>query len=635
MIDTNIKIFFCCNHKYIKPTNIAIASLADNTNAKCDIYIIGDISHVDQEKTHSLEKKFPHIKIYFYYFDIESVFQDVKLNRQVTVDGFARMLIPVKFPEIDRAIYLDGDIIVVGDIADLWNQDIGHHAMGAVERLGLEEPTLNKYKKAIDIHPQHKYFNSGVLLIDCKKWRNYDILTGLLKVERDTAGKRVLNDQCVLNKFFENDYANLNSRYNEVDTLFESWPFDHSPDNVVIKHFTGMKPWLVNKKSGRLNDVFWKYAFYTEFFNDIILDLNKDALEKLEKVSPVTIYKGKYTMKNISLYFLSLFAPLSSWRKKFRKKLEKNNKSTAVKTNKPKENQAVKTVVNYQYITEDEYDSFMVSKFYEKTQKLPNEELETLNQKIIWYMMFDENPLRTQCSDKYAVREYVEKRIGSKYLPKLLGVWDNVSDINFTDLPKSFFLKLNNGCARNLFIEDKHTAKFDEIQKKMRVWMLTQYYKYQFEMQYKGIQNKIIAEEYLDMAGGMELKCWCFHGKVEFIKVEILYETSLNGHTENMGGKYFSPEWLPMPFTSIGKELSEIPKPDNLEELITNAETLAVGFDFVRIDFYRQRDGTFTFGECTFSPAAGRIKFNPPHTDFELGRLLTLPPRGLNGRITI
>lgn len=54
-------------------------------------------------------------------------------------------------------------------------------------------------------------------------------------------------------------------------------------------------------------------------------------------------------------------------------------------------------------------------------------------------------PLKTKLSDKYAVREWVEDKIGLEYLMPLLGVWDKPNEINFDELPNQFVLKLNNG----------------------------------------------------------------------------------------------------------------------------------------------------------------------------------------------
>ena len=67
------------------------------------------------------------------------------------------------------------------------------------------------------------------------------------------------------------------------------------------------------------------------------------------------------------------------------------------------------------------------------------------------------NPLITQCADKYAVREYISKRGCSEILNDLIGVYDAFNEINWDELPEKFALKVNHGCGYNLICTDKKT----------------------------------------------------------------------------------------------------------------------------------------------------------------------------------
>ena len=73
-----------------------------------------------------------------------------------------------------------------------------------------------------------------------------------------------------------------------------------------------------------------------------------------------------------------------------------------------------------------------------------------INSAIIWmWLNWNKNPLVTMCVDKFAVREYVRKMIGEKYLvpaiPREGSYWTNVNEIDFSTFPNQFVLKLNNG----------------------------------------------------------------------------------------------------------------------------------------------------------------------------------------------
>ena len=70
---------------------------------------------------------------------------------------------------------------------------------------------------------------------------------------------------------------------------------------------------------------------------------------------------------------------------------------------------------------------------------------QTYTEKLQWLKLYDRKPEYTVLQDKYAVRDYVAKTIGSEYLIPLLGVWEDAND--FSKLPDQFVLKCNHDCA--------------------------------------------------------------------------------------------------------------------------------------------------------------------------------------------
>ena len=282
------------------------------------------------------------------------------------------------------------------------------------------------------------------------------------------------------------------------------------------------------------------------------------------------------------------------------------------------------------YCGNDRLPVLLRDAFYERTGKLPTEELDTLNEKIIWASMFDVTPLKTLCADKYTVRQYVKDAIGEKYLVKLLGVWDNFTQIDYAQLPEKFVLKHSEGSGKVYLVPKKSEINTDEIKNLMRKWELDEFWMLNLEMQYKDSPRKFIAEEFLDTK--IEYKLWCFGGKCKFVKIEIMNEFATNGKPVNQTGKYFWPDWSPADFKTTGAEPShEVLKPAKLDELVKIAEKLAKPFDFVRIDFFETNDGELRFGEMTFSPAAGRVHFIPESKNLEFGKLFKIPPRDKDG----
>lgn len=253
----------------------------------------------------------------------------------------------------------------------------------------------------------------------------------------------------------------------------------------------------------------------------------------------------------------------------------------------------------------------------------------TLDEKIQWLKLntYLNNPLVTQCADKYAVREYVEKCGCGEILNKLYGVYDRVDDIPWETLPNSFVIKWNFGCGENLIVFDKSKLNIDEAKKKLNNWYKTRntFYLTYSEMQYKGIPPKLVCEKLIETEDGglpVDYKLYCFSGHADCVLV--CSGRNLNGH----GTKYyfFDRDWKLLRYNKTGKEAPvgfTIPKPAGVEKLFEYAEKLTKTFPFVRADFYLEK-GKVLFGELTFTPCGGFDVNRLPETQKLFGEMVQL-----------
>lgn len=149
----------------------------------------------------------------------------------------------------------------------------------------------------------------------------------------------------------------------------------------------------------------------------------------------------------------------------------------------------------------------------------------TYNQKLMWRKLYDHNPIYHIMADKYAVREYVSKKIGNQYLIPLIGVWNSFDAINFEKLPNQFVLKCNHDSGSVYICKDKaEIGKKTELRKFFDAKMKADYYKHGREWVYKSIKRKIIAEKYMVDESGVELKdykIFAFDGEPFIIQVDF------------------------------------------------------------------------------------------------------------------
>ncbi len=285
-------------------------------------------------------------------------------------------------------------------------------------------------------------------------------------------------------------------------------------------------------------------------------------------------------------------------------------------------------------LNKKELTKLLWEQFYKKTGKKPTDELTTLAEKVIWASMFDVTDLKVQCTDKIAVRDYVAKTVGEKYLPKLYAIYENETQVNLDDLPDKFLLTHNAGAnsEQTMLVWDKSKLEAADVKNTVAQWLKFNLAEIGYEMQYLPIKPRIMARELLDIRTDVEYKLWCFDGRVEFIKI-ISYE---QGHGE-IGSAHYDVNWKDMGFYSSGGDRYRIKHqpscPKFLKEMIAVAEKLAAPFNFVRVDFYETVDGKLMFGELTFSPSAGKLEYMPDNDAIQkkYGALFKMPPRDKNG----
>lgn len=222
----------------------------------------------------------------------------------------------------------------------------------------------------------------------------------------------------------------------------------------------------------------------------------------------------------------------------------------------------------------------------------------------------------TLLADKYLVKEYIKNELGEQYVVPLFGVWEKAEDIDYDILPDKFVLKVNNASARNILVKNKKELNIKETNKKLNAWLGENYGYIGFSLQYRGIQPKIICEEYLDgLAENVyDYQFFCFHGEPKYI-------WCINGsHKAGCRASFYDLDWNIQPFSfGYPRDDRVAPRPSKLEEMIELSRKLSKGFEHVRVDLYEMPDGRLLFGEMTFQTWGGFRRFYPPEYDYVMG----------------
>jgi hypothetical protein len=265
---------------------------------------------------------------------------------------------------------------------------------------------------------------------------------------------------------------------------------------------------------------------------------------------------------------------------------------------------------------------------------------QSLTGKILLKMAYDRNPIQTTFADKLMVREYVQDRVGQKYLNTLIACGDSTEFLKSVVLPPNFALKSNNGSGgmilvwekapkENLLPKDSKNVwaqylikpelfKLEEVERFAKQWLSSNYFYRpgRFpEWAYKDIPPMLMVEELMiDAAGQLpsDYKFFMIGGNCEFIQVDT---SRFDGHKRTL----FTPKWERINGTFLyPASADQIAKPKFLQEMLVVAQKLSADVDFVRVDLYETSIGV-KFGELTNYPEGGAGKFNPATLDLKLG----------------
>lgn len=156
---------------------------------------------------------------------------------------FLRLSLAELLPDVDRILYLDPDTVVTEDPLLLWRESLEDHPIGAIHDSGIakagDTPSYARLQ-SYGLQPDSPYLNSGVLLIDLRRWRECGYGVELTKVALENDGQFAFPDQDVLNAVFVDNWRQLGLRFNAAADRLPAG--EEGP--IVVRHFVGpIKPW--------------------------------------------------------------------------------------------------------------------------------------------------------------------------------------------------------------------------------------------------------------------------------------------------------------------------------------------------------------------------------------------------------
>lgn len=296
------------DENYSMPAGVMLTSLFENNkDSNIHIHVLLNGSGKFVQPIIDIVNRY-HGKISFYDlsdYDIPNLPVNLPNQRaNISVESYYRLFMSDILPaEIDKALWLDCDIIVAGDLKELWNEDISDCAVGVVP--DFENNNVHIMNR-LGYDATYGYFNAGVLLINLKYWKTENVIPVFANYISNNYEKLFYHDQDVLNYVFHDQKKELNVRYNFQTTFlyrtelrnFSCKYFaqvDSEFKSPCIIHFTDNKPWFKGTINP-LKGIFYKYQSLT-IWKGLIIKKKKSLKTRLYNIALCIKYRKKTLME--------------------------------------------------------------------------------------------------------------------------------------------------------------------------------------------------------------------------------------------------------------------------------------------------------------------------------------------------
>ena len=264
-----IPIFFTIDDAYTPFLAVALKSLIDNASKKYK-YLI-KVLHTDVQEEHMKQiKKFESENVSIEFVDLSYYIKKVK-DKLYTRDYYSestyyRLFLPELYPQYDKVLYLDCDIIVVGDISELYNTEMGTNLVAAApdDIIQYNKVFQDYAELVVGVKKYQHYFNAGVLLMNLDQLRKFNFQEKFLYL-LSTVKFSVAQDQDYLNRLCKGRVTLISHDWDVMPYVND----ETKPEDIKLIHYNfAYKPWHFEDVT--YSEYFWKYARKTEFYNEIV-----------------------------------------------------------------------------------------------------------------------------------------------------------------------------------------------------------------------------------------------------------------------------------------------------------------------------------------------------------------------------
>ncbi len=260
-------MFFSTDDHYIPFLDVALASMIENASKEYKYRIIILNTGLDPDniaKIKQREREGFSIDFFDMSDDLGSIKARFKNVYHFSIVTYYRLFIASLFPICDKIIYLDCDIVVLGDISELYNIDLEDAILAAApEQFVQNTHEFRVYaEKAVGVDPDG-YINAGVLVLSLDQFRKNEIEKKFVDLLIEYDFDLLDPDQAYLNYLCENKIRILPNGWNK-----EPMTLSCEGKKNIVHYALYKKPWQYDDVID--GEYFWQYSKKSPFYDEIL-----------------------------------------------------------------------------------------------------------------------------------------------------------------------------------------------------------------------------------------------------------------------------------------------------------------------------------------------------------------------------
>ena len=295
----DVVIIFACSEGFVPYLSVAIQSIIENASPERHYDFVVLTRDLSPASMITLRHQVARDNASIGFLDVDAALGGRKLPHygHFKPETYFRLLAPSLLPSVDKAIYLDSDLVALDDVAKLFDIDVSGHLLGATrdadtvgQACGYDEGVRRYLAQDLGMTDPLDYFQAGVLLMNLDEFRKRTTPEQLLGIATLRTWRWL--DQDVLNRVVDGDYVRIDMRWNLLfdwegirrERIIGSAPIDFRKEYEAarvdpgIVHFAGAdnRPWLYPLVD--FGDKFWRYARRSPYIGTLRRDFERSLV---------------------------------------------------------------------------------------------------------------------------------------------------------------------------------------------------------------------------------------------------------------------------------------------------------------------------------------------------------------------